>query len=182
MGRDALTREGTGAGARGAAVTLNYRPETGDFRSALTVRFWRGRQGRVTMFTLPCSLAIALMLGWLWFTGNGEGSWVPSAAVCCYVLLVPLVPAMFAPRFRKRAEAQGTYRITVTDDGVRVVTDRTTTVTDWTDYKAYLESARVFVLDAHGPDEFTVIPKRALTGSAEADRLREILRRHLDRR
>jgi hypothetical protein len=80
-------------------------------------------------------------------------------------------------------ERQGTFRVTVTDAGLTLATDNSTTTLNWVAQPRYRETKDVFVMVS--PDKkavgFTVLPKRALRTPEDVDRLRAILDRNLTR-
>lgn len=99
------------------------------------------------------------------------------------VLLVAFMPRLVARQFQRLAERQGTFRVTVTDAGVTVTTDNSTTALNWVAQPRYREAADVFVMIS--PDKnascFTVLPKRAVRAPGDVDRLRAILDRNATR-
>ncbi|MCI3269803.1 YcxB family protein [Streptomyces cylindrosporus] len=173
MGRDA------GQGV----VELTYEPMVEDFSSALRARTRVSRVARRQLWVFAAAGVCGVALAVLRVAGIGD---VP--APLCFALIVCGVlsaagPWLTARQFQRLAHRNGTFRVSVTDAGVSMVTDHTTATVDWTAQPRYRETPRVFVLfspDANAAG-FTVLPKRGLSSPADADRLREILDRNLTR-
>ncbi|MFE5033531.1 YcxB family protein [Streptomyces sp. NPDC056683] len=173
MGRDA------GPGV----VELVYQPAVEDFLGALRERErlrrrpWRRHWGAAAM-------VFAFVLNaWLSAAGSEKPNWF-------LLVWMPLGAALlfFAPWFQARAVLRlavrnGTYRATVADAGLTMVTDNSTTSVNWPAQPRYRETKDAFITYSEDKNAscFTVLPKRALADPADADRLRAILDRHLAR-
>ncbi|MCX5420656.1 YcxB family protein [Streptomyces sp. NBC_00114] len=97
--------------------------------------------------------------------------------------LLLLAPRLQARVVLKIAARNGTYRATVTDAGLTMVTDNSTTSVNWVAQPRYRETKDAFFTfsDDKNATCFTVLPKRGLQNPADGDRLREILDRNLTR-
>ncbi|MDO0915120.1 YcxB family protein [Streptomyces sp. DT2A-34] len=172
MGRDAVQGE----------VELVYRPTMADLTSALRARMRASRSGRMQRW-LPGVLAVLAALQGVVMIAGGSGSvtfvvWALVAAV-----LLVLMPRFQARQLYRLAERQGTCRSVVSDSGVSVATDHTTTTVDWAVQPRFAETPDLFVLLSGDRNAVavTVLPKRGIQDPADADRLREILDRNLTR-
>ncbi|WP_406435810.1 YcxB family protein [Streptomyces sp. NBC_00631] len=164
-------------------VELAYRHVVGDFQGALRERErlrrrrWlrRWAVGLIAFaFVLNASLSVA---------GREKPDWF-------LLILMPLAAALlfFTPRlqaraFLKLAARNGAFRATVSDAGVTVATDNSTTSVNWSAQPRYRETKDAFITysDDKNASCFTVLPKRGLTDPGDTDRLRAILDRHLTR-
>jgi hypothetical protein len=174
MGRDA------GQGV----VELAYQHVVGDFLGALRERErlrrrrgWTRRWavGLVAFaFVLNASLSVAGSEKPNWFLLI----WMPMAAA-----LLLFTPRLQARAFLKLAARNGTFRATVADTGLTMVTDNSTTSVNWAAQPRYRETGDAFITysDDKNASCFTVLPKRGLPEPADVDRLREILDRNLTR-
>jgi hypothetical protein len=173
MGRDA------GQGV----VELEYQPVARDFTGVLRERRQLRRRrwvrylavGLVTVaFVLNASLAVA---------GRDKPDWFLLIWLPLLLALLLLTPRLQARAFQKLAVRNGTYRATVTDAGLTMTTDNSTTTVKWQAQPRYRETKDAFFTysDDKNASCFTVLPKRGLRSPADADRLREILDRNLTR-
>ncbi|MEU9440598.1 hypothetical protein AB0D42_06650 [Streptomyces sp. NPDC048304] len=159
------------------AVELAYRPTARDFTKALWVRrrmTWWGRN------TLGVALALLLWIGLL----ATDGMDVTSVLLVGYLALCFLLMPRFQGRSLARAaEVSGACRTTVTDAGVTIRGDHITVTQEWGARPCYRETPEMFVLFSGDPHArcLTLLPKRGLAESSDADRLREILDRHITR-
>ncbi|MEU2924741.1 hypothetical protein ABZ636_06720 [Streptomyces sp. NPDC007251] len=159
------------------AVELAYRPTARDFTKALWVRrrmTWWGRN------TLGVALALLLWIGLL----TTDGMDVTSVLLVGYLALCFLLLPRFQGRSLARAaEVSGACRTTVTDAGVTMRGDHITVTQEWGARPCYRETPEMFVLFSGDPHArcLTLLPKRGLAESSDADRLREILDRHITR-
>jgi hypothetical protein len=166
----------------GDAVELEYRPVVGDFRSALKARGGVSRSARIQrrMFALVGFCAVMGIVATLISRETPDFTLV-WLLLCA--LLVSFMPRLLARQFQRLGERQGTFRVTVTDAGVTVATDNSSTALTWGAQPRYRETEDVFVMLS--PDKnascFTVLPKRAVRTPEDVDRLRAILDRHLTR-
>ncbi|MET9829371.1 YcxB family protein [Streptomyces sp. NPDC006385] len=173
MGRDAV---------QDGVVELEYEPTVRDLTQALRARLRASRSGRMQRW-LPGALAVlgALQVALMIATGNGSLGltlWSLLAAV-----LVAAIPWFQARQVHRLAEQQGTCRTVVSDTGVSVVTDSTTMTISWAAMPRFAETPDVFVLLSGDSKAvgITVLPKRGVRDSGDADSLRAILDRHLTR-
>ncbi|WP_406329791.1 YcxB family protein [Streptomyces sp. NBC_00203] len=179
--------EDQGAGQqelRGAdAVGLEYRPTVGDFASALRARRGVSRASRRQFWILGCfAVLLALQIA-VQMSGGKAAPFPLYIGIFVYGILILLTPWLQARQFHRFAERLGTFRVTVTDTGVTVISDNTTASVNWSAQPRYRETADVFVMLS--PDKnavaFTMLPKRALAAPADVDRLRTLLDRNLTR-
>jgi hypothetical protein len=94
-----------------------------------------------------------------------------------------VTPQLTARTVVKIAARNGTYRARVTNAGLTMTTDNSTTTVSWAAQPRYRETKDAFFTfsDDKNATCFTVLPKRGLHDPADADRLREILDRNLTR-
>ncbi|MFF3409059.1 hypothetical protein ACFYW8_23195 [Streptomyces sp. NPDC002742] len=163
-------------------VELEYRPTIGDLTSALKARRGVSKAGRRQYWALGAMAVVAVLQGAEALTGHGGSLFVAVWLAVC-VPLILLTPWLTARQFLRLAERQGTFRVTVTNTGVTVTTDNSTTALNWTVQPRYREAKDVFVMIS--PDKnavgFTVLPKRAVRAPEDVDRLRAILDRNTTR-
>ncbi|MCS0601430.1 YcxB family protein [Streptomyces sp. LP11] len=164
-------------------VELRYRPEVADLTSALRARLRVSRAGWVQWWS-PVAVGL-IVVGEVLAVASGADSLSPGllAGAAAVAVIVPLAPWLQARAFMRLAERQGEFRVTVTEEGVSVVTEHTTASVDWAAQPRYRETPRVFVLlsDDKNATGFTMLPKSGLADAADEGRLREILDRHLTR-
>ncbi|MET8133848.1 YcxB family protein [Streptomyces sp. NPDC005251] len=163
-------------------VELEYRPTVADFTSALKARRGVSKGGRRQYWVLGCVALVAVLESAQAMAGRDVSLFLVIWLVV-FVLLMPLMPRLMARQFQRLGERQGTFRVTITDAGVTVVTDNSTTALNWVAQPRYRETKDVFVMVS--PDKnavgFTVLPKRAVRAPEDVDRLRAILDRNLTR-
>ncbi|WP_328668937.1 YcxB family protein [Streptomyces sp. NBC_00328] len=172
--------EPRGAGAD--VVELEYTPVVADFTSALRARKGASKAGRRQYWVIGgVAVAAAVQVAEV-VSGHG-GSPFLGVWLAVFVPLILLSPWLMARQFLRLAERQGTFRVSVTDAGLTVATDNSTTVLNWVAQPRYRETKDVFVMLS--PDKnavgFTMLPKRAVRTPEDVDRLRAILDRNLTR-
>ncbi|MGW7606880.1 YcxB family protein [Streptomyces sp. NPDC054766] len=167
---------------RADTVELEYRPTVADLVSALKARRGVSKAARRQYWALGCLALVAAVQGERAMTGQEVSLYV----VIWLVVFVPVVllsPWLLARQFHRLAVRQGTFRVTVTDAGVTVTTDNSTTALNWVAQPRYRETKDVFLMIS--PDKnavgFTMLPKRAARTPEDIDRLRAILDRNLTR-
>ncbi|MBK3564631.1 YcxB family protein [Streptomyces sp. MBT62] len=167
----------------GRVVELEFRPVVEDFAAALRARrsvLPSTRRQRWLLVIGVFCIAMATVTS----LNKGESIPVPMiAGACAVVLLVVFMPRIQARQFQRLAQQRGVIRVTVTDVGVTVAGDDSSTSLQWTVQPRYRETADGFYM--FSPEKnaanFTMLPKRGLRDPADADRLREILDAHLSR-
>ncbi|MBT2413224.1 YcxB family protein [Streptomyces sp. ISL-12] len=164
------------------AVELAYRPEFGDFTAALRARR-RIRKGARLQRVLLAVAAVCAVVGIAVSAATGEFDLFPVIWIVLVVVLVLLLPWLQARQFLALAARFGDHRATVTESGLTVTNDATSTTVTWAAQPRYRETPELFVLfsDDRNISCFTVLPKRGLGDGADADRLRAVLDRHLAR-
>ncbi|WP_225836901.1 YcxB family protein [Streptomyces sp. NK08204] len=172
-----------GRDAEQGVVELVYQPVLGDFTGALRERNRVRRRGWMRNWTVGLAVFAFVLRAALSVAGREKPDWflliwLPVAAV-----LLLLTPRLQARAFLKLAARNGTYRATVTDAGLTVTTDNSTTSVKWAAQPRYRETKDAFFTYADDKNAscFTLLPKRGLANPADADRLREILDRNLTR-
>jgi len=169
---------------RGAdAVELEYRPTVGDLTSALRARRGVSKAGRRQWWVLGAFVVLfALQIASL-IAGRTAAPAPPLIGMFVYLFLIVLSPWLQARQVYRFAELQGTFRATVTDAGVVMATDNTTTSVNWVAQPRYRETRDAFVMLS--PDKnavgFTVLPKRAVRSPGDVGRLRDVLDRNTTR-
>lgn len=172
MGRDA------GQGV----VELVYQPTGKDFTGALRQRNRIGRAARRQRPMIVLAVVVLALEAAQALTGGGV-HWYPLIWAPCFALLLVAAPWLQGRQFLKLAARNGVYRVTVSDAGVTVATEHSSTQVRWPAQPRYRETPEIFVTFSGDKNAscFTVLPKRGLADPADADRLREILDRHLTR-
>ncbi|MGX9889856.1 YcxB family protein [Streptomyces sp. NPDC002276] len=167
----------------GRVVELEFRPTVEDFVAVLRARKRVSRSARRQNWMVGLALGFgALVIATK--LSSGDPLPVPmTVLVVVAVLLLVFQPQLMARTIQRVAERRGEFRVTVTDAGVTVATDSTSTSLNWTAQPRYRETADGFYM--FSPEKnaanFTLLPKRGLRDPADADRLREILDAHLSR-
>lgn len=159
------------------AVELAYRPRRGDILAGIRVR---DRIRKVALLRGAVVALFALLGLRLIFTGAGLVSILLQWLV---VILVWAIPYIQANRVLRIVEWQGEYRTTVTDDGIFVTTDHCTLTQRWSLFRGYRDTRDHLVLFSRDPNILCleVLPKSGLRAPEDADRLRALLDRHLNR-
>ncbi|MEU2774908.1 YcxB family protein [Streptomyces sp. NPDC007162] len=173
MGRDA------GQGV----VELAYRHVVGDFQGALRERE-RLRPRRWLRRSVVPLIAFAFVLNAsLSAAGREKPNWILLILVPLTAALLFLTPRLQARAFLKLAARSGAFRATVSDAGLTVANDNSTTSVNWSAQPRYRETEDAFITysDDKNAASFTVLPKRGLADPGDTDRLRAILDRHLAR-
>ena len=173
MGRDA------GQGV----VELEYQPVIRDFTGVLRER-QRLRRRAWTRYVALGLVAVAWVLNvFVAVAGSEKPNWFLLICMPALLVLLLLTPRLQARAFQKLADRNGTFRATVTDAGLTMTHDNSTTTVKWSAQPRYRETADAFFTysDDKNASCFTVLPKRGLREPADADRLREILDRNLTR-
>ncbi|WP_405873007.1 MULTISPECIES: YcxB family protein [unclassified Streptomyces] len=174
MGRDATEQ--------GGVVELEYQPVVGDFAAALRERRRLIRAGRLRNMAVVL-LAVGFVLNAGIGLVGGDVDWFLLIWLPMLGALLFFAPQLQARQFIKLAARNGTFRATVTDTGLTMVNDNSTTSVKWAAQPRYRETGDAFITysDDKNASCFTVLPKRGLKDPADADRLREILDRNLTR-
>ncbi|MFF8530877.1 YcxB family protein [Streptomyces sp. SAS_267] len=163
-------------GPEADAVELEYRPVVEDFTSALIARRGVSRAGRIQR-RMFAGVGFCVVMGTAASVISGEKPDFLLVWLLFCVLLVAFMPRLQARQIQRLSQQRGTFRVTVTDAGVSVVTDNTTASVDWTAQPRYRERPDVFVMFSGDKNAscFTVLPKRAVRAPEDVDRLRAIL-------
>ncbi|RPF33335.1 YcxB family protein [Streptomyces sp. TLI_185] len=171
-----------GRDAEQGVVELVYQPVAGDFSGALRERRRFNRAGKIQRWAIGF-IAVALVIEIAGALAGGHIDWFPLIWLPLCAGLLLLMPQLQARTVLKIAARNGTYRATVTDAGLTMTTDNSTTSVNWAAQPRYRETKDAFFTfsDDKNATCFTVLPKRGLQDPADADRLREILDRNLTR-
>ncbi|MFI9610740.1 YcxB family protein [Streptomyces sp. NPDC052023] len=153
-----------------------------DLDQALRARQRASRSGRMQRW-LPGAMAVLALLLLARMISGGNGSPVLVVWLLVVAVMVAVIPWFQARQVHRFAQRQGTCRTLVTDTGVSITNDASTTTIKWAGMPRYAEAAEVFVLLSADNNALgvAVLPKRGIQAPADADRLREILDRNLTR-
>ena len=166
-------------------VELAYRPTVGELASALRARARSTGAGRFQRRVLVWTVAVAAVGALLSAAGSDhrDTPWPLYVGVVASAAFITAVPWLQARRFHRLAERQGDIRGTVDDNGIRLTTAHSSGSHDWHLYSRYVETPELFVLLSADKSAvgFVVLPKRAVAGPEEVDRLRAVLDRRLVR-
>lgn len=173
MGRDAAAQD---------AVELVYEPTVQELAQALRARQRASRFGRMQRW-LPGVLAVFVALDLASYLAGGHTSLGLLFWALFVAALLPAVPWLTARQLRRLTQRQGTFRAVVTDSGINLTTDTSTTTMTWAAMPRYAETRDVFVLLSGDKQAVgvTLLPKRGLQNPPDIDRLRQILETHLRR-
>ncbi|MEW2133645.1 YcxB family protein [Streptomyces sp. NPDC005435] len=171
------------AGVVGDVVELTYRPVAADFSSALRARMRMRRQWRLQRWLVVFGGFLLVLEAVLLALGQPGLPLFLLALSTAGLALDLLSPWLLGRRLQRLAERQGEWRVTVTETGISVATDTTTTSLTWQAQPRYRETPRVFALfsDDANATGFTLLPKHGLPASTDTDRLRALLNRHVTR-
>ncbi|MFI6464415.1 YcxB family protein [Streptomyces sp. NPDC050528] len=164
----------------GESVELVYQLTVEDFTAALKARRRVSRSGRRQLWMFGGAVFFALVAVAVSLAG-GESVPLPLiAGLIMAVLLLMFQPWLMARQFHRHTERRGVFRATVTDVGVSVVTDDSSTSINWTVQPRYRETPDAFFLFSSDKNAVgvTLLPKRGLADPTDADRLRAILDAH----
>ncbi|MEW2299421.1 YcxB family protein [Streptomyces sp. NPDC006655] len=173
-----------GRDAEQGVVELVYEPAMEDFtgvlreRERLRRRWVRPRRWAFVVVALAFVLNASLSLA-----GRDKPNWYLLIVMPLAAILVYFTPRLQARAFQRLGARNGTFRATVTDAGLTLANDNSTTSLNWSAQPRYRETKEAFFTysDDKNVSCFTVLPKRGLQDPADADRLRAILDRHLTR-
>ncbi|UXY27444.1 hypothetical protein [Streptomyces sp. HUAS TT20] len=162
-------------------VVLEYELQHADLVDAVRLILRKRKSGFV--YRLPVVLAFALvgvaqivLQAW---TGRPD---FLSVFLTLYVAVaLYFLPHLSARRLLKANAHQGRLRLTVDEEGLRMVGAQADLRTTWRNYGSYAENDRVFVL--RSPDRggrcANVLVKRGAADPADIDRLRTLIGHHL---
>jgi uncharacterized membrane protein YcjF (UPF0283 family) len=168
------------------AVELSFAMTADDIRHGSLTRIKTTRSGRFARAMLPVAavlITIALVLfALLAILGQLEADdWQGLTPLVVAGVALAVVLVLRHRVYGQIAARMGNVRASLDDESVRIANEHSSSVNSWSAYGSYLETDRAFVLLS--PDEkrivFTVLPKRGLAQPSDAERLREILARHL---
>ncbi|MFJ9826208.1 YcxB family protein [Streptomyces sp. NPDC101160] len=161
-------------------MELVYTPTRADVLDAIRVRMRTRPSGRRLRWLMPLTAVLAALVIVLKVTRPepDAGGIVLMVWLGLTAALMPtLVPRLTARQMWPILERQGEFRARVDDEGVRYTTRDTEVVNRWQMLTRYVETPTQFVLltaDKPGVG-FATLPKRALTGPGDVDRLRAFL-------
>jgi hypothetical protein len=168
------------------AVSLAYTVTADDIRHGAATRLRATRSGRIARamrWVAAVLIGIALVLfAVLAIVGQLDGGdWQGLFPLLVALVLIPVILLVQRRMYRQIAARMGEVRASLDDEGVRIANQHSSSVNAWSAYGSFVETDQAFVLLS--PDAkrivFTVLPKRGLAERSDAERLREILARHL---
>ena len=159
-------------------VELTYRPTRADVLTAVLVRerLRRIHLVRWTFTLLFGGLTLLLVAAQRTFT-------VPIALTAFCAVLVWATPRIQAHHALRTVEWQGEYRASVNETGVTAETEHVTLLQRWSVFRGYRETRDHVMLLSRDPNILLVevLPKRGLGSPEDAERLLDVLDRHLTR-
>jgi hypothetical protein len=172
-----------GRDADQGVVELEYQPVMQDFTGVLRERQRLRRRAWTRYMALGLVTVAWLLNALVAVAGTEKPNWFLLIFMPALLVLLLLTPRLQARAFLRLAVRNGTYRATVTDAGLTMTTDNSTTTVKWRAQPRYRETKDAFFTysDDKNASCFTVLPKRGLRSPADADRLREILDRNQTR-
>ncbi|MFC9701797.1 YcxB family protein [Streptomyces sp. NPDC056943] len=170
------TQDGIRAAGTQAAVELAYRPTRADILTGTLVRE-RLRRLHVLRwgFTVVCGGAALLAIA-----AQGTVT-VLTALVALCAVLIWATPHIQARQVLRTVEWQGEYRASVGGAGITTETPHMTLQHRWSVFRGYRETRDHMVLLGRDPNILlvAVLPKRGLDSPEEAERLLDVVSRHL---
>ncbi|WP_416973367.1 YcxB family protein [Streptomyces sp. 4F14] len=167
----------------GEQVVLEYETRRADYAEMYRLQLRKRPLGLIFRwpFVIAFGLLGAAMVVLRLLTGGGLDPL--GLLIVVYAGLLRCYPALAAARLQKANAHQGTVRTTVGAEGIRKVTARAETRTEWSNYGSYAESDAVFIV--RSPDRggrcVSFLPKRGAGDPADVERLRELLDANLRR-
>ncbi|PWI18529.1 hypothetical protein DI272_33595 [Streptomyces sp. Act143] len=174
-----------GRDAEQGVVELEYVQQREEMTEAIRLMLRkRGRAAGLVYHPVfaGCAILIGAALVALGFR-NGDAGNVFGIMLIVWGLLIPFAPRSMADKMVAANRHHGLTRVTVTDEGVHMVSAHADLRTDWANYGSYAEGPGVFVL--RSPDQAgncaMVLVKKGVRTPADVDRLRTVLDRNLTR-
>ncbi|GAB3432458.1 YcxB family protein [Flindersiella endophytica] len=168
------------------AVELSFTMTADDIRHGALTRLRATRSGRlaramrwVAGILIGTALALFAVLA---IAGQLDADdWRGLLPLLVALVLIPLILVLRRRVYGQIAARMGEVRAGLDDESVRIANAHSSSVNSWSAYGSFVETEQAFVLLS--PDKkrivFTVLPKRGLAAPSDAERLREILVRHL---
>jgi hypothetical protein len=161
-------------------VVLEYEQQHADLVDAVRLILRKRKSGFV--YRLPFILTFALLgVALILLQARSGRLEVFSFFIPLYAVLLYFLPHLSAHRLLKANAHQGRLRLTVDEEGLRMVGAQADLRTTWRNYGSYAENDRVFVL--RSPDRAgrcaNVLVKRGAADPADIDRLRTLIGHHL---
>jgi hypothetical protein len=167
------------------AVELSFTMTADDIRHGALTRMKTVRSGRFARAMLPVAAALIGMsltlFAVLAVAGQLELDWQRLTPLVVAGVIFAVVLVVQRRAYGQIAARMGDVRASLDDESVRIANEHSSSVNSWSAYGSFVETDRAFVLLS--PDAkrivFTVLPKRGLAQPSDAERLREILARHV---
>lgn len=159
-------------------VELVYQPTRADILAGILVRERRKRLHLVRWgFTGLFGAAAVLLV-----TAPKSSALSGALAVFCAAMIWS-IPHLQAHQVLRAVSWQGEYRTSGSETGIAIDTVHTTLVLRWSAFRGYRETRDHVVLLGRDPNILLVgvLPKRGLHSEQDAERLRDLLSRHLPR-
>ncbi|MGW7363554.1 YcxB family protein [Streptomyces sp. NPDC054841] len=168
---------------RGTAVEFVYRPTAADFEEALRARARRTPAGRAQVLLAPL-VATATVVVYAVLRDAALPVWIISLVLSVAVVSWGTARGLrtMARRMFSIVEPYGQCHMVADDRGAVSTGERVSFTIEWTVFREYLETPRLFVLlGGERAAGVAVLPKRGAQDPADVDRLRAILDRNLKR-
>lgn len=164
----------SGAGAQGT-IELNFTYTEDEYLSAARAFFWRGRDPKFERALMGVFFAVLVLIFVLAGDPYAGGVMVTSMlavlAVGYYTYRVqPRRAARLDPKFR------GPFRVSFTEEGIRVGATDFEASYDWAYFPRLLETPEFFFF-VYTEELYFLVPKRALSDRRQESALGELLRR-----
>ncbi|MFB7587611.1 YcxB family protein [Streptomyces sp. NPDC056169] len=168
---------GTQGEIRGA-VELVYRPTRADILTGVLVRE-RLRRLHVLRWGFTVVVGGAALLA---IAAQGTVT-VLTALVALCAVLIWATPHLQAGQVRRTVDWQGEFRASVSGSGITTGTTHMTLQHRWSAFRGYRETRDHMVLLGQDPNILlvAVLPKRGLGSPDDAERLLDVVSRHLTR-
>ncbi|MGW5420438.1 YcxB family protein [Streptomyces sp. NPDC003943] len=168
------------------AMELVYTPTRADVHEAIRARRRTTPSGRRMRWLTPLTLglvALAIVLKLISPEPDTRGIVLMVWLGLTAAVVPALVPWLSARQMFPMLERQGEFRARVDDEGVRFTSRDSEVVNRWQMLSRYVETPTLFVLLSadKGGVGFAALPKRALEGPGDVDRLRAFLDARLTR-
>lgn len=164
------------------SLTFDYELTVADVRSALRARTRAVRSARLMKIVLPA--AYAVFVAGVVAKGVEQRDWNPLVSFGLVIVMVLWgSPALQARNAHKTLEREGRTRTTVAAGGLAGTSANGSRSMTWSAFGRYTEAKDLFVLLSADKRAgcLVILPKRALTGPGDVDRLRALLDASLPR-
>ncbi|MHB1413838.1 MAG: YcxB family protein [Chloroflexota bacterium] len=165
--------------ATAGETRLQFNYDEGEYISTVRAYFVRTVRVRVDLLLAVVALAYG-GLAWLFY--GFATAWVLAIGAGLMLLAYVVYMTIVIPQtaFQRLPKLRDTFVMRFSEDGLRLKTERLDQEMPWNRYKRVLVSKTSYLL-IYGPDQFTVIPKRAFRSPEQDTAFQDLLDRKVSR-